>query len=75
MSKQADLSSDAQSRMTEIFERLCVGVDVRRQLQQPKRIHRAATPVRMDDGSLEAFHAWRIQYDHSRGTQSSFCEE
>lgn len=67
MGEKRSLLSDAQSRMAEIFDRLDVDDDVRRQLDQPKRIHQAAIPVRMDDGSLRAFKGWRVQYDHSRG--------
>ncbi|MDX1635480.1 MAG: Glu/Leu/Phe/Val dehydrogenase [Marinobacter sp.] len=53
--------------MAGIYDRLEVDEDVRRQLQQPSRIHEAAIPVRMDDGSLRVFNGWRIQYDQSRG--------
>jgi len=53
--------------MADIFDRLDVHCDVRRQLEQPKCIHQAAIPVRMDDGSLRVFAGWRVQYDQSRG--------
>ena len=67
MSQKKSLFSDAQSRMADIFDRLDVHCDVRRQLEQPKCIHQAAIPVRMDDGSLRVFPGWRVQYDQSRG--------
>ena len=67
MSQKKSLFSDAQSRMADIFDRLDVHCDVRRQLAQPKCIHQAAIPVRMDDGSLRVFPGWRVQYDQSRG--------
>lgn len=67
MGEKQSLLSDAQSRMEGIFDRLDVDEDVRRQLQQPKRIHHAAIPIRMDDGSLQVFKGWRILYDQSRG--------
>ncbi len=67
MAEKKSLLSDAQSRMAGIFDRLEVDDDVRRQLGQPRRTHQAAIPVRMDDGSLQVFNGWRIQYDQSRG--------
>ena len=67
MGEQKSLLSDAQSRMADIFDRLDVDDDVRRQLQQPMRVHQAAIPVRMDNGSLRFFPGWRAQYDQSRG--------
>ena len=67
MSQTKSLLSDAQSRMADIFDRLGVEDDVRRQLEQPKCIHQAAIPVRMDDGSLRVFMGWRAQYDQSLG--------
>ncbi|MGM0951654.1 MAG: Glu/Leu/Phe/Val family dehydrogenase [Pseudomonadota bacterium] len=67
MGEQKSLLSDAQSRMADIFDRLDVDDDVRRQLQQPMRVHQAAIPVRMDNGSLRFFPGWRAQYDRSRG--------
>jgi len=67
MSKSSSLLSDAQSRMSDIFDRLDIGDDVRQQLQQPNHIHQAAIPVRMDDGHLRIFKGWRALYDQSRG--------
>jgi glutamate dehydrogenase (NADP+) len=67
MTKNSSLLSDAQSRMSDIFDRLDIGDDVRQQLQQPNHIHQAAIPVRMDDGQLRIFNGWRALYDQSRG--------
>jgi len=68
MSKNTkSLLEDAQSRMTDIYERLEVADDSRHRLGQPKRIHQASLSVRMDDGSLRVFPAWRVQYDDTRG--------
>jgi len=50
-----------------IFEQLSVSDDTRRRLAQPMQIVQANIPVRMDDGSLQFFQAWRIQYDDTRG--------
>lgn len=57
----------AQAIMDEIYERLNVAEDIRSRLHQPRRIHQAALPVRMDNGSLKMFPAWRVQYDDTRG--------
>ncbi|QSP95828.1 Glu/Leu/Phe/Val dehydrogenase [Marinobacter salinisoli] len=67
MASHNSLLNDAQSRLTDIFDRLDVEDDVRHQFGQPDRIHQAAIPVRMDDGSLQTFPAWRVQYDQTRG--------
>jgi glutamate dehydrogenase (NADP+) len=57
----------AQLIMDEIYERLAVSDDIRSRLKQPRRIHQAGLPVRMDNGSLKIFPAWRVQYDDTRG--------
>lgn len=36
-------------------------------LRQPRRRHNANLPVRMDDGSVEIFPSFRIQYNSARG--------
>lgn len=36
-------------------------------LRQPRRRVNVSIPVRMDDGSIEHFPSFRIQYNHSRG--------
>jgi len=58
---------DAQVIMDEIYTRLNVADDIRCRLRQPRRIHQAGLPVRMDNGSLKVFPAWRVQYDDTRG--------
>lgn len=50
-----------------IFDRLDVSDDARRRLAQPMQTVQVKIPVRMDDGSLQFFQAWRIQYDDTRG--------
>ncbi|MEO7556735.1 MAG: Glu/Leu/Phe/Val dehydrogenase, partial [Acidimicrobiales bacterium] len=46
-----------------------VGVDpaVHRILRTPARVLEVAVPVRMDDGTVEAFTGWRVQHDTTRG--------
>ncbi|MAC33770.1 Glu/Leu/Phe/Val family dehydrogenase [Parahaliea mediterranea] len=50
-----------------IFDQLGVAEDVRRRLAQPQQTVQTNVPVRMDDGSLQFFPAWRIRYDDTRG--------
>ncbi len=33
----------------------------------PQREHKFTIPVRMDDGTVKIFHAWRIQHNYARG--------
>lgn len=41
--------------------------DVLAKLSSPERIVMASLPVKMDDGSLEIFQAYRVQYNSARG--------
>lgn len=63
----ADLFTDAQSRLAEIYDRLNISDDARQRLSQPKLSLKVQIPVRMDDGSLNVFTGWRVQYDDTRG--------
>lgn len=67
MSKNTSQLHSAQAIMDDIYERLSVSDDIRCSLKQPRRIHQAGLPVRMDNGSLKVFPAWRVQYDDTRG--------
>lgn len=67
MSENTSQLHDAQAIMGEIYERLSVSDDIRTRLHQPRRIHQASLPIRMDNGSLKVFPAWRVQYDDTRG--------
>lgn len=58
---------DARGRLNDIYDRLDVSSDARTRLAHPQRVIEAAIPVRMDDGSLQVFPAWRVQYDVTRG--------
>ncbi|MBV8234348.1 MAG: Glu/Leu/Phe/Val dehydrogenase [Acidimicrobiia bacterium] len=44
-----------------------VDPDVHRLLRTPRRILEVAVPVRMDDGRVEVFTAWRVHHDTTRG--------
>ena len=50
-----------------IFNQLDVPDDVRRRLAQPQQSVQVNIPIRMDDGTLQFFPAWRIRYDDTRG--------
>ncbi len=63
----AALFSDAQGRLEAIYERLGANQEVRRRLAQPMLSLEVAVPLRRDDGSLEVFRGWRVQYDTIRG--------
>lgn len=67
MSEKISQLHVAQAIMDEIYARLNVSDDIRCRLKQPRRIHQAGLPVRMDNGSLKVFPAWRVQYDDTRG--------
>lgn len=58
---------EAQQRLDIIFERLSVCPDTKQRLSVPHRMVEAAIPVRMDDGSLQVFRGWRVQFDLTRG--------
>lgn len=49
------------------FDRLNVSEDVRRRLAQPMQTVQVNIPVRVDDGSLQFFQVWHIQYNDARG--------
>lgn len=63
----AALFDDARSRLEEVFEALDVHPDARSRLMQPALSLQVSVPVRMDDGRLQTFPAWRVQYDVSLG--------
>jgi glutamate dehydrogenase (NAD(P)+) len=44
-----------------------VDPDVHRLLRTPRRVLEVAVPVRMDDGRVEVFTAWRVHHDTTRG--------
>lgn len=70
MVQQSDIPKviqEAQERLDLVFERLSVCPDTRQRLSLPHRVVEAAIPVRMDDGSLQVFRSWRVQFDVTRG--------
>ncbi|EHK61624.1 Glu/Leu/Phe/Val family dehydrogenase [Halomonas sp. GFAJ-1] len=63
----AALFEDARSRLEAVFEALDIHPDAQARLMQPSLSLQVSVPIRMDDGSLKAFPAWRVQYDTSLG--------
>ena len=63
----AALFEDARSRLETVFKALEIHPDAQARLMQPSLSLQVSVPVRMDDGSLKAFPAWRVQYDTSLG--------
>ena len=63
----AALFEDARSRLETVFKALEIHSDAQARLMQPSLSLQVSVPVRMDDGSLKAFPAWRVQYDTSLG--------
>jgi len=58
---------DAQTRLTEVFKHVQLDDDVKQRLRRPKLALSVSLPIRMDDGSLQVFAAYRVQFDDSRG--------
>ncbi|RBI67264.1 glutamate dehydrogenase [Vreelandella sulfidaeris] len=58
---------DARSRLEDVFKVLDIHPDAQARLMQPSLSLQVSIPVRMDDGSLKAFPAWRVHYDTSLG--------
>lgn len=63
----AALFEDARSRLEDVFEALNIHPDAQARLMQPSLSLQVSIPVRMDDGRLKAFPAWRVHYDTSLG--------
>lgn len=67
VAEPSEPSPDAHPQLQDVYARLNVSEDARRRLAQPKLTLRVNVPVRMDDGSLQVFPGWRVQYDDTRG--------
>lgn len=57
----------AKKRLDDAAERLGVDDDVREMLSYPKETLSSSVTVRMDDGSLKSFKAWRCRYNDALG--------
>ncbi len=58
---------DAQTRLTSVFQHIDLDNDVRERLRRPSLALTVSIPVRMDDGRLQVFTGYRVQFDDTRG--------
>ncbi len=58
---------DAKTRLTEVFKHIELPDDVHQRLLHPKLALAVNIPIRMDDGRLQMFKGYRVQYDDTRG--------
>ncbi|MDP6574048.1 MAG: Glu/Leu/Phe/Val dehydrogenase [Rhodospirillales bacterium] len=63
----SSLFSKARKRLKLAAKYVHVDPDVMEKLKSPQETLHASLMVRMDDGSLRAFNAWRCRYDDTRG--------
>lgn len=58
---------DAQRHLEAAFSHIDISEDIQKRLKYPKRTTLISIPVRMDDGRLEVFEGYRVQFDNTRG--------
>jgi glutamate dehydrogenase (NADP+) len=63
----SDLLDGARARLDEAMGYAKVSQDALERLRYPKSTLAVSLPVRMDDGTLRMFPAYRVRYDDSRG--------
>ncbi|MGF1490291.1 MAG: Glu/Leu/Phe/Val dehydrogenase [Prochloraceae cyanobacterium] len=61
------LFADATKRLEKALQYVAISEDGLRRLKYPKASLIVSVPVRMDDGSLQVFPAYRVRYDDTRG--------
>lgn len=57
----------ARARLYEAVEHLDTTADVLEKLKSPRETTQARLVIRMDDGSIKSYPAWRCRYDDTRG--------
>lgn len=57
----------AQQQLDKAAKLMGLDATVHERLKRPKREIHFSVPVRLDDGSVKVFEAYRVQYDNSRG--------
>lgn len=62
-----ELLEDAGRRLAQARERSEVTEETLLRLERPRVAIEASVPVRMDDGRLCVFRAWRVRFDDARG--------
>ena len=65
--RSTDVFSDASSRLSSLGKLGSISQEVLDLLKQPNLLLKASLPVRMDDGSVEFFQAFRAQYNNTLG--------
>ncbi len=67
MSEKLNPFKVAQQQFDEAAEILGLEPALRELLRWPRREYRFTIPVKMDDGSTQVFHGYRVQYNDARG--------
>jgi glutamate dehydrogenase (NAD(P)+) len=67
MSEQLNPFAIAQAQLDEAAEVLQLDPDMHAFLREPMREHHFTIPVKMDDGSVQTFKGFRVQYNDARG--------
>jgi glutamate dehydrogenase (NAD(P)+) len=69
MSDAASFSAfaDAQAQFDRLADLMGLDTATRALLRNPAHEHRLTLPVRLDDGSVEVFHGFRVQHNDARG--------
>lgn len=64
----------ARARLYEASGHLDITADVLEKLKSPRETTQARLVIRMDDGSIKSYPAWRCRYDDTRGpTKAAFA--
>jgi len=67
MSTELNLFEVAQRQLDEAANLLGLDDATHHLLRWPRRELRVTVPVRMDDGTVQVFHGYRVQYNDARG--------
>ena len=68
MAKDSSSSGDSDTPVLDaVFDRLDISDDARKLLSAPKRQLAIAVPIRCDDGTLEIYEGWRVQFNDVLG--------
>ncbi len=67
MSKQFNAFEMAQQQFDSVAEKLQLDAGARELLRWPLREYHFLIPVKMDDGSVQVFHGYRVQHNDARG--------
>jgi len=59
--------TDAQAEFDRLAELMGLDAPTRELLRNPAHEHRLTLPVRLDDGTVEVFHGFRVQHNDARG--------